>query len=168
MADNANAADYEDVWGAVGTAIAVTVGITDVGPSRGGSLSTLEAFNPMIGTSRSLAREYARDAGRLEFSGGGSPAREGFLPAGGLAGKAPKQVTPGTRRLEGQYVNDRGVIQPWVAHYDDYGRLIARTDYNAGNQAAGIPPTHYTTFEYDATYPLGRRTANHVPGEFDR
>jgi RHS repeat-associated protein len=61
--------------------------------------------------------------------------------------KAPEQTTPGTKTLSGEYINDTGPggirIEPWVAHYDEYGRLIARTDYNAGNAAAGIPDTHY-------------------------
>ena len=64
-----------------------------------------------------------------------------------LAGDAPNQVTPGIRALGGQHVNDRGRVEPWVANYDEYGRLIARTDYNAGNQAQGIPSTHYHTYE---------------------
>jgi hypothetical protein len=48
-------------------------------------------------------------------------------------------VTPGTNALQGQYVNDFGQVQPWTAHYDEFGRMIGRTDFNAGNAAAGIP-----------------------------
>jgi RHS repeat-associated protein len=82
-----------------------------------------------------------------------------------LAKKAPKQVTPGIRQLEGQYVNDRGIVQPWVAHYDEYGRLAGRTDYNAGNRAAGIPDTHYHTYEWGpGKTPL--ETGTHIEGEF--
>ncbi|EGK3402806.1 hypothetical protein [Salmonella enterica] len=55
------------------------------------------------------------------------------------------QVTPGTRVLEGQYINDQNKVQPWTAYYDEYGRLTGRTDYNAGNKTAGIPDTHYHT-----------------------
>lgn len=33
-------------------------------------------------------------------------------------------------------------------YYDNYGRLIARTDYNAGNVAQGIPDTHYHLYEW--------------------
>ena len=55
-------------------------------------------------------------------------------PGSYLAGKAPRQVTPGTRVLEGQYVNDLGRVEPWTSHYDEYGRLIGRTDFNAGNR----------------------------------
>ena len=65
-----------------------------------------------------------------------------------LAGKAPTQVTPGTRYLEGQYVNDQGKVQPWKAYYDEYGRLIARTDYNAGNIKHNIPSIHYHLYEW--------------------
>lgn len=38
--------------------------------------------------------------------------------------------------------------QPWKAYYDEYGRLIGRTDYNAENKAVGIPDTHYHTYEW--------------------
>ena len=82
-----------------------------------------------------------------------------------LANKAPKQVAPGKRYLEGQYVNDKGVIQPWKAYYDEYGRLIARTDYNAGNIAQGIPETHYHLYEWGPgklPYEIGQ----HIKGEF--
>ncbi|MCR5058221.1 MAG: hypothetical protein K6A81_06355 [Clostridiales bacterium] len=60
----------------------------------------------------------------------------------GKTGNAPYQVAPGTRRLEGVHVTNSGVEQPWIAYYDEYGRLIARTDYNAPNPASGIPSTH--------------------------
>jgi YD repeat-containing protein len=80
-------------------------------------------------------------------------------------GKAPTQVTPGTRSLEGQYINDfNGRVEPWQAHYDEYGRMIGRTDYNAGNIAHGIPDTHYHSYGYNngIPYPI----ANHAPGVF--
>ncbi len=83
-----------------------------------------------------------------------------------LAKKAPKQVTPGTRRLEGQHVNDQGRVEPWVAHYDEYGRQIGRTDYNAGNRTAGIPPTHYHRYEYGPGRQGGQEVESHIPGEF--
>lgn len=54
---------------------------------------------------------------------------------------------PGVRYLEGQYVNDLGVVQPWKAYYDEYGRLNARTDYNAGNIKENIPNIHYYLYE---------------------
>ena len=82
-----------------------------------------------------------------------------------LAQKAPKQVAPGTRFLEGQYVNDLGQIQPWKAYYDEYGRLIARTDYNAGNIAQGIPDVHYHLYEWGpgkTPYEYG----SHIKGEY--
>jgi len=83
-----------------------------------------------------------------------------------LAGKAPKEVTPGVRVLEGQYVDDLGRVQPWRTHYDEYGRRVGRTDFNAGNGAAGIPDTHYHRYEYSAEFPLGREVERHMPGEF--
>lgn len=72
-----------------------------------------------------------------------------------LAGKAPTQVSPGTTSLDGQYVNDLGRVEPWTAHYDEYGRLVGRTDYNAGNEAQGIPDTHYHTMSTDPATATG-------------
>jgi len=83
-----------------------------------------------------------------------------------LAGKAPKQVTPGIRVLKGVYVNNQGKEEPWIAYYDEYGRLVGRTDYNAGNSAAGIADTHYHTIEYNEYYPYGHPTGDHIPGEY--
>ena len=82
-----------------------------------------------------------------------------------LAGKAPLQVTPGTHYLEGVYMNDLNIVQPWEAHYDQYGRLIARTDYNAGNVAQGIPDTHYHLYKWGpgmSPYAI----ANHIEGVY--
>lgn len=82
-----------------------------------------------------------------------------------LAKKAPEQVTPGTRILTGQYIDDLGRVQPWTAHYDEYGRLVGRTDFNAANKAANIPSTHYHTYEWGpGKTPL--ETGSHIPGEF--
>ena len=87
-------------------------------------------------------------------------------PGGYLAGKAPNHVTPGVQTLEGRHVDDLGRVQPWRAHYDGYGRQIARTDFDAGNQAQGIPDVHHHAYEYTARYPLGREVLSHVPGEY--
>jgi RHS repeat-associated protein len=79
--------------------------------------------------------------------------------------KAPNQVAPGTNQLSGVYINDLGRAEPWIAYYDGYGRIIARTDYNAGNSAAGIPGTHTETYEYGPGY-SPYKTTNHIPGEY--
>jgi RHS repeat-associated protein len=88
-----------------------------------------------------------------------------YVPGEYLAAKAPEQVTPGVRVLEGQYVNDLGRIEPWTAHYDEYGRFIARTDYNAGNLAEGIPDVHYHTAEWGPGKTRAP-TGDHIPGEY--
>ena len=80
--------------------------------------------------------------------------------------KAPKQVTPGTKELNGQYINDKGRVEPWEAHYDEYGRQIGRTDYNAGNNTQGIPDTHYHTYQYGPGM-NGMETGSHIPGVFN-
>jgi len=95
-------------------------------------------------------------------------AARGAAPAPGeyLAGKAPKQVTPGTRSLEGQYVNDQGRVEPWTAHFDDFGRQVGRTDFNAGNKAQGIPDTHHHTYDWTNIHEAGKEVTSHVPGEY--
>jgi RHS repeat-associated protein len=90
----------------------------------------------------------------------------GRVPGDYLVGKAPTQVTPGTRTLRGQYQNDLGRIEPWEAHYDQYGRLIGRTDMNAGNKAAGIPDVHHMVREYSSQYPRGRDLYKHGKGPY--
>jgi YD repeat-containing protein len=87
-------------------------------------------------------------------------------PGDYLADKAPKQVTPGTRTLEGQHVNDRGRVEPWRAHYDEYGRLVGRTDYNAGNAAHGIPDVHHHVYDWSTRGAPGRAMVDHAPGEY--
>lgn len=87
-----------------------------------------------------------------------------------LSAKAPMQVEPGTNVLEGQYVDDIGRVQPWRAHYDEYGRMIGRTDYNAANKVEGYASTHYHTYGYRGN-PSGfggqsLETGSHIPGEF--
>ena len=82
-----------------------------------------------------------------------------------FSSKAPYQVEPPIRELGGRYINDLGTIQPWRAFYDAYGRLVGRTDYNAGNRAQGIPETHYHTYEWGrgkTPYESG----SHLPGEY--
>ncbi|WP_416235254.1 RHS repeat-associated core domain-containing protein [Nitrospirillum sp. BR 11163] len=98
--------------------------------------------------------------------GGGTGGGGSDEPPGNyLAGKAPLQVTPGTDNLNGQYINDVGRVEPWNAHYDQYGRLIGRTDYNAGNPRANIPDVHYHTYVWGpGMQPF--ESGSHIPGEF--
>lgn len=83
-----------------------------------------------------------------------------------FVGKAPKQVTPGVRTLQGLYRNQNGIFQQWTAHYDEYGRIVGRTDYNAGNKAANIPNVHYHTYEYGPAFRDGKEILSHEPGEY--
>jgi YD repeat-containing protein len=86
---------------------------------------------------------------------------------GVLSTKAPHLTAPGVRVLEGHYIDDIARVMPWRAHYDEFGRLIARTDYNAANKAHGIAATHYHT--YDWLWSGGtqiREVLSHIPGEF--
>ena len=65
----------------------------------------------------------------------------------GLGRVAPDQVEPGIRYLEGQYIRDgrngTGRVEPWKAYYDEYGRIYARTDYNASDPSKSISATHH-------------------------
>lgn len=86
---------------------------------------------------------------------------------GKFIGKAPEQVTPGIKTLKGQYKDDRGNIQPWEAHYDQYGRQIGRTDYNDENRAAAKPEVHHEIREYGPGFSYkGKSVINHEPGEY--
>lgn len=82
-----------------------------------------------------------------------------------ILSKAPNQVTLGIKSLEGVYVDDRGHEQPWKAYYDDYSRLVARTDFNAGNIAAGILDTHYHTYVWESGM-TPMEVGKHLGGEF--
>lgn len=94
--------------------------------------------------------------------------------------KAPRTIPPGGKSpVEGVYVatykRKRGnktveeeELQPWVACYDQQGRILARTDYTLGNSKAGALPIHYHLFnekqeELDAE---GRRAHAHFEGEY--
>lgn len=134
-------------------------------------LGTIDPTNSSI----ALGQQFGGSLfGALSFGGmkaiptgkmSGPPAKGPMIPGNYLAGKAPTQVTPGTRTLNGQYVNDLGRVEPWSAHYDNYGRLSGRTDYNAGNKAQGIPETHYHTYEWGpGKTPL--ETRSHLLGEY--
>ena len=70
-----------------------------------------------------------------------------------------------TISYKGQYVNEIGKVQPWKAYYDEYGRLIARTDYNAGNKSVGIPDIHHHLYEWGpgkTPFEYG----SHIEGEY--
>ncbi len=87
---------------------------------------------------------------------------------------APDMVIPGIKELDGIHLHHNSLkgideIQPWKAYYDDYGRLMARTDYNAGNKAAGIPNIHYHLYEWGKGYANWKKPheyASHLKGEF--
>lgn len=52
------------------------------------------------------------------------------------AGRQQTAALP-SGQLQRSYDTHKGTerIEPWTAHYDQFGRLIARTDYNAVNIA---------------------------------
>jgi hypothetical protein len=93
--------------------------------------------------------------------------KPGTLPDKVFSSKASNQVTPGTTILQGQHINDKGRVEPWTAHYDEHGRQVGRTDYNAGNKAQGIPDTHHHTYEYGPGK-NGMETGSHLPGEYQK
>jgi RHS repeat-associated protein len=81
-----------------------------------------------------------------------------------VARDAPHQVQPGVKVLEGVHVDDLGRAHRWRAHYDEFGRLIARTDWDPRG-LPGIPPVHHHTYRWGpGMTPL--ETGSHIPGEF--
>jgi hypothetical protein len=57
--------------------------------------------------------------------------KKGTFPNKVFSSKAPKQVTPGTKTVEGQYIDDLGKVQPYKAH--------------------NIPDVHHHTYEEGGT-----------------
>lgn len=78
-------------------------------------------------------------------------------------GEAPWIVKPGVRVLEGIHVDDLKRQHPWRAHYDEFGRLIGRTDWDPRN-LPGIPPVHYHTYKWTRGGVI--ETGKHIPGEY--
>jgi RHS repeat-associated protein len=122
----------------------------------------------LTGTSTQIAASDSTVVSRISTADAGvvapSTMRGAPTNLGPASSKAPYQVTPGVRELEGHYINDRGVSQPWRAHYDQYGRLTGRTDYNAGNRTAKIPDIHHHTYQWGpGMTPM--ESGSHLPGE---
>ncbi len=83
----------------------------------------------------------------------------------GLGGQAPQQVTPGTRLLLGQYVDDCAQVQPWQAWYDEYGRLVERTDFTDLPDPRTHTNPHHHTYEYGPGFgKKGKETRHAGPG----
>jgi hypothetical protein len=80
--------------------------------------------------------------------------------------KAPNLIAPGTSQLDGQYINNMGRVEPWKAYYDQYGRIIARTDFNAGNISQGIPDTHYHLYDWAKYGQNPYEYGKHILGEY--
>ena len=126
-------------------------------PSRANGAGRSVRVAPTKAAIPSMAQ---RDGGSRRSTGtriATNSADDAALSAADLAervgsGKAPLQVTPGETVRTGEFVNDIGPggtrIEPWEAHYDEYGRMIARTDYNAGNSATGVADVHYHVYEW--------------------
>ena len=113
---------------------------------EGDAAVSTAAMIPIVGSSGTSARILRRINQFLSD-----------VPGGYLAGRAPRLVGVGIRRIEGQYIRDNGVIEPWVAYYDELGRIVAREDHTA----TGI---HHHTFDY-STDPNGIPT-DHIPGAY--
>ena len=79
-----------------------------------------------------------------------------------LSHKAPLQTTHGIRQLNGTHITSNGRAEPWVAHYDEYGRQIGRTDYTRGPHG-----THHHTREY-LEYPDNVKVTDHIEGVYRR
>jgi len=95
----------------------------------------------------------------------GARETETLLPEWIFSRKAPPYTTPGTKTLEGLHINDLGRVEPWRAHYDEFGREMARTDFNAGNKAENIADIHYHVYE-DGPGKIHHEVQSHIPGEY--
>jgi hypothetical protein len=96
------------------------------------------------------------------------------FPGDYLAKPAPNQVTPGVENLRNVYLDSHGNYHYSVSSYDEFGRVIGRTDVEPGT--FGKDPIHYHTFgpmqggNMGKGFPLIRgwgETGSHLPGIFD-
>jgi hypothetical protein len=110
---------------------------------------------------------------------------ESQFPGDYLSQKADMVGTPGSVK-SGVYVNDLGVAEPWLAQYDEYGRLQGRTDISIGNKVENYDAIHYHEYTYGEVQgnnaplkgsalgkngqPFGASysgSADHMPGVYD-
>jgi RHS repeat-associated protein len=80
---------------------------------------------------------------------------------------APRQVQPGTRRIQHEKYNPKtGELEKSDVYYDQYGRQIGRTDHTThGRPEIHTNPHHHST-EYSPGYsPKGKESAP-IPGRF--
>ncbi len=62
-------------------------------------------------------------------------------------------------------MNDLGRVEPWKAHYDEYGRLTAGQTMMPETQRMGSLIIHHHTYEWGpGKTPL--ETGSHIPGEY--
>jgi RHS repeat-associated protein len=95
----------------------------------------------------------------------GSPSAWLSDHAGATHGKAPDQVTPGTKHVRGVYYPpDRENPEPYDAHYDEHGRQVGRTDWTDQPDPATHTNPHHHTREYGPGYgPKGKETRHEGP-----
>jgi YD repeat-containing protein len=75
-----------------------------------------------------------------------------------LAPKAPKQGKPG-ETIRGTYVDKDGNSHEWTASYDQYGRLMERTDFTGQPN----PNTHTDPHHHNITYGPGENGTDSGP-----
>ncbi len=128
------------------------------------------AFNKLLAEGSVKLTPPALASGRVEsvpiffdlLSGGFYQVKKGVPFLLNSSSKAPRQVTPGIINMSGQYIDDLGRVQPWNAYYDEFGRLVERTDWNAANKVHNIDAVHHHVYEY---LPKGQvRSIDHIPG----
>jgi hypothetical protein len=164
----------EYVAGGVGGVLGFGMGGPAGAAAGAAGLTGLAAY----GNTRSVEDAVARGAAMGVAAGSAAELGRGLsgvlnrgtFPDAVFSGKAP-ELSPGHRTLRGLYVNDRGQPEPWIAHYDQFGRMIARTDCTRGNKAAGIPPIHHHLYYwhqgrmYPAVSPVVPQ-GDHHPGMY--
>ena len=131
---------------------------------------TAEEFGPPTIDPGLLQPGEAQAAGQADAEANAGSIPSDYWRSSSL-NNAPMQTSPGVRRLSGTHINDLGMEEPYVAYYDEYGRIVGRTDSALGDASQGIDPIHshiYSYNEFSRGFAYGAMPfGDHIPGELD-
>ena len=151
-------------WAAVA---ATSSGVKRLGANVLGGLASLWTPDTYAQTAATLLAAKTLGSA-LEAAGAAGSGNDDTEYAPG--GKAPDQVTPGTRNVKGEYTpSSRQKPERYSAHYDEYGRQVGRTDYTDEPDPATHTNPHHHTRTYGPQYgPKGKEEYHEGPHPLDQ